>query len=407
MNRRDYWSAATNARNGDKFEAKLDLLRISHNGGADIDSLIDSGYGAAYAQLLDLGFRFEEQPTGRAINDYYRSLGLRRQMFENHDYYTRWLLITPEELEDEAAAGRRYPLVFVNHGGFCSISDEEFLSGLPAVASDERIMVAMLQNTNWENTDRVLDRLIELYPVDTERVYMIGESQGACQITSTSFRIPERFAAVVTCGHEIYRDWDNFNVPFTADETAHLTSTFLPFMQINGQFEASSPAPVNDWYPRKNWGRPPAPEPFRDPRRDDRRDPTRVLTGQGRFSEKPQPPIGVDKHEWSIGQLNKMLATLGCTPRDPRTCISYLDEPPTDLHRILGFYGDRERIELHHDYRHYAADIDRADGTPAFRYVVVENAPHCWPATAGRLGWEFLRRFRRDSTTGEIVVERD
>lgn len=40
-----------------------------------------------------------------------------------------------------------------------------------------------------------------------------------------------------------------------------------------------------------------------------------------------------------------------------------------------------------------------------FRYVVVENAPHAWPLAAGALGWEFLSQFRRDASTGRIVID--
>lgn len=401
------WSREGNPEFGAKLEAELEYLRVAHNGGADIDAFVESEYGAAYAERLELGFRFEEDPTGPAVENYYRSLGLRRQMFQNSDYYTRWLLITPLELETEAAQGRRYPLVIVNHGGFCSISSDEFISGFPQVAARERVIVAMLQDTNWQNTERVLDRLIELYPVDTERVYLVGESQGGYQVTSTLFRIPERITAVVTCGNDIWRDWDNVNEPFTEQEVRRLTDTLVPFMQINGQFEASSFAPVNDWQPRKDWGREREVEPYRDPRRDDDRDPTRNVRGPRRFSTMPSPPEGADKHEWMIGRLNKRMASLGCAPRDAATCIGYLDRADSELHRVLGFYGDRERTEQILGARHWIAEVDNADGVTAFRYVVVENAPHCWPVTAAELGWNFMKTYRRDRHTGSIVVDED
>ncbi|NHT16118.1 hypothetical protein [Cellulomonas sp. IC4_254] len=405
QDRRAYWSTESNPQTGRKFEAALGSLRVAHNGGADIDALLDTDYGARFAEDLELGFRFEEDPTGRDVEEYYRGLGLRRQMFENSDYYTRWLLITPLELEDVAAEGGRYPVVFVNHGGFCSISTDEFISGFPRVAARERIIVAMLQDTNPANTQRVLDRLIELYPVDTERVYLVGESQGGYQATSTYFRAPERFAAVVTCGNDIWRDWDNVNTPFSDQEIAHVTETFVPFMQIVGQFEASGFAPVNDWHPRKDWGAGDGPEPYHDPRRDDERDPTRNVNGPRRFSTQPSPPEGVDKHEWMLARLNKRMATLSCAPRDPGICIGYLDNPDTELHGVLGFYGDRERTETILGVTHWISDIDNAAGINAFRYVVVANAPHCWPATAADLAWEFMATFRRDARTGSIVVD--
>lgn len=399
------WSRAGDPEWGERLELELAHLRQAHDGGADIDAFAESEYGRAYAERLVLGYRFEQDPTGPEVEEYYRAHGLRRQMLENGDYYTRWLLITPLELETEAAAGRRYPVVVVNHGGFCSISTDEFQSGFPQVAAAERVIVVMLQNTNRDNTERVLDRLVELYPVDTERVYLVGESQGGYQATSTYFRAPERFAAVVTCGNDIWRDWDNDNVPFTAAEVAHVTETFVPFMQIVGQFEASGFAPVNDWHPRTDWGPAPAGEPWRDPRRDDDRDPTRAVNGPRRFSTQPSPPEGADKHVWMLERLNRRMASLGCAPRDAATCLGYLDAPDSELHRELGFYGDDERTEVVLGATHWIADVANADGVPAFRYVVVENAPHCWPVTAGELGWAFMKQYRRDAATGSVVVD--
>lgn len=388
-----------------KFAAQLDELRLAHNGGADIEALVDGEYGRVLTERLRLTFAFEEDPTGLAVEEYYRSLGLRRQVFENSDYYTRWLLVTPLELETEAAKGTRYPVLFVNHGGHQSISTDEFTGGFHEVAARERIIVAMLQDTNWQNTERVLDRLMELFPVDTERVYLAGESQGGYQVTSTFFRIPERITAVLTCGNDIWRDWDNVNEPFTEDELRRVHDAVVPFMQINGQYEASSFAPVNDWAPRKNWDRPRALEGYHDPRRDDERDPTRNVNGPRRFSNQPEPPAGVDRHDWAVERLNRRMASLSCAPRDVATCLGFVDAPDSELHRVLGFAGDRERTEVIHGAKHWIADVDDSEGRNVFRYVVVENAPHAWPLAAGVLGWDFLKRFRRDSSTGRIVVD--
>ncbi|MAM53927.1 MAG: hypothetical protein CMH35_03615 [Microbacterium sp.] len=401
------WTAAghPDPRLGAKLEAEAGYLRVAHNGGADIDAFLESEYGQAYAEALERGFRFEEDPTGPAVDEDYRSLGLRRQMFENSDYYRRWLIITPRELESEAAKGRRYPVVFVNHGGFSSISADEFAAGFPQVAARERVVIVMLQNTNWRNTERVLDLITELYPVDTERVYLVGESQGGYQVTSTLLRIPERITAVVTCGNDIWRDWDNVNEPFTPAEVARLTEPLVPFMQINGQYEASSFAPVNDWRPRKNWGKERDVEPYRDPRRDDERDPTRNARGPRRFSNQAEPPEGVDRHDWMLERLNRRMTSLQSAPRDAATCIDYLRDADSELHRVLGFYGDRERTEILLGAKHWIADIDTADGMHVFRYVVVENAPHAWPVTAGDLSWDFLKQYRRDTETGRIVLD--
>ena len=64
---------------------------------------------------------------------YYETLGLRREIFEEQDYYTRWSLITPLKLEE----GERYPVIFWNHGGSNSIECEECITGFPEVAAQQ------------------------------------------------------------------------------------------------------------------------------------------------------------------------------------------------------------------------------------------------------------------------------
>jgi poly(3-hydroxybutyrate) depolymerase len=395
-----------------------DYLHVAHNGGADINAFIASDYGNEYKKLLELGFGFEEDPTGPAVNAWYAKRGLNRHMFQNGDFYTRWLLIAPKEMETEAAKGAKYPVVFANHGGFVPVPTDEFQCGWPQVAAAERIIVVMAQNTNWENISRILDRLEELYPIDTERVYMTGESQGGYEVTSALFRMPERITAVTNCGNDIWRDYDNFNVTFSQAEINNLKATFVPFMEVVGQYEASCFAPVNDWGPRKDWGRHETHEhSYIDPRRDDASDPTHIVGGRRAFSDQPAPPTGVDKHEWMISRLNQRMDSLGCEPRDAEKCIGYLTAPVTgatgaidataELHKVVGFYGDTEQTQEFYGYKHWRVDIHNADGYDAFRLVVVQNSGHHWPVMAARLAWDFFKRFHRDGATGKIVENKE
>lgn len=339
---------------------------------------------------------------------WYESIGLRKEMHWTEDYYTRWAIYTPLEMwdGDRKRTGRRYPLVFMNHGGSNPIEVDEFSPNLMPVAGREKFMVVCMQDTNWWTLDRVRALVCEQYPVDTERIYLTGYSQGGYQVTSTYFRIPEKFTAVAPCGNDIYRTYDNFNIPYTPRETARLKETFLPFMQIVGVCEASCFVPVNDWSPRKAWPeQPPRGREYVPPMRDDSRDPTRIVGGRRAFSDQPAPPAGVDKHRWMIDRLNMRMDTLGCEFRDADRCIAYLHTPEDELHHVLGFYGDEERIDTILGYKHYTINIFNNEGVNAFRYIAIENCPH-WPfADMGELIWDFFKRFRRDSRTGRIVEE--
>jgi hypothetical protein len=399
----DYWSKKTNRETGEKFESFLSYLRVAHNGKADIDALINSEYGNEMAKYLHLRFMYEDNACGLAALDYYRSLGLKKELFDDEDYYTRWALFTPLDMRENRS--KKYPIVFYHHGGGNAIEAEEFSLGLNQIAGKEKFMVCFLQNTNRENFERVLAVIAGKYPLDTERVYLSGYSQGGYQVTSTYFRIPEKITAAAPCGNDIYRTWDNFNVPYTEEETVRLRETFVPFMQVVGACEASGFAPVNDWHPRKDWGKAEIAETYCDPRRDDSRDPTRNHKGPRRFSNMPVPPEGEDKHEWMIKRLNMRLNTLGCEPRDAEKCISYLYRPEDEFHHAAGFYGDKEEIIRYYGYKHYIINIWNKDGINAFRYVVVENHPHWPPLMMARLMWDFFKQFKRDSLTGKIVEE--
>jgi pimeloyl-ACP methyl ester carboxylesterase len=405
MNPIDFWSIQTNPETGAKFEKVLENLKVSHNGNCNVERLISGEYGQEMIRNLLVRFEFEENPMGESVQSYYHSLGLKKEMYESDDYYTRWVLLTPLSMYESPHKGKKYPLIFMNHGGGNSIEADEFSTGLHEIAGKEDFMVAYLQNTNWQNTNRVLDIIADKYPLDSERVYLTGYSQGGYQVTSTYFRIPGRFAAVAPCGNDIYRDYDNFNVPYTEEETENLRQTFLPFMQVNGVYEASCFVPINDWQPRKNWGYNVSGETYLDPRRNDLNDPTRIIGGVRPFSNMPVPPEGTDKHQWMISRLNKRMHILGCENRDPDTCIAYLYTPEDDLHHTLGFYGDKEDISVHFGVKYYFSDIWNKEGIHAFRYVAVENAPHTPPVLMGQLVWDFFKKFRRDHLTGQIVEE--
>lgn len=120
----------------------------------------------------------------------------------------------------------------------------------------------------------------------------------------------------------------------------------------------------------------------------------------------PEPPEGADKHQWMMERLNKRMDTLNCEHRNPDICIGYLQDEKDELHHVVGFYGDKEEIQLHYGYKHYIVDIWNRDRIHAFRYVVVENSPHAWPVMAAEMTWEYFRQFRRDVVSGKIVMDR-
>ncbi|MGM9522586.1 MAG: hypothetical protein ACI3VB_08935 [Oscillospiraceae bacterium] len=403
-----YWSQKTNPETGYKFEKFADFLRIARNEDGDIDAFIASEYGDKFAELLQLRFLYEEDPMGEACLSFFRSIGVIKEMHEAEDYYTRWAIYIPDNMAERAEAGKKFPLVLYNHGGGCAIECDEFPHQLPLMVKKEQFILVMAQDTSYQNTERLITLVSEKWPVDTERVYLCGYSQGGQATEASLFRIPEKLTAAGPCGSFVFRTWDNQDVPFTLDEAEKLRKIFVPVIQISGACEASNYGKVNSWRPRMDWGwHIRCDEAYSDPNRDEMRDPTR---NNGKMSTLPYPPkCFTDYGEWMLGRLNMRLDMLNCEPRDVERCKSYVDAPintPIDkLHHELGFYGDREYTSKYYGYEHYTIDILNRAGINAYRFISVENCPH-WPMVMmGPLLWSFFKQFRRDSKTGEIVVD--
>jgi hypothetical protein len=252
-------------------------------------------------------------------------------------------------------------------------------------------------------------------------VYISGFSQGGYQTHSAYFRIPQKITAVAPCGNDIYRAWDNFDIPYTQQEHDRLREVLVPFFQMTGCVEASSFVPLTDWRPRKQWAEIGRSDTHIDPRANDDLDPTRMHGAGVGYRDPvrqrtqpgvkwgqctpPTPPEGMDKHEWMMSRINTRMGLLGCEPRNPRACLAYASTPEDELHHVIGIYGDREKINTYFGYKHYTLDIFDRNGLNTFRYITVENCPH-WPyLMMGELAWQFFSQFRRDTTTGKIVAD--
>lgn len=380
------------------------------NGEWDTEGFKKSEYGFAMADRVSRWLRFDPDSTSEDCINYYRELGVKRELHDDGTYYGRWSILYPLEL----VLGRKYPLIIMHHGVTDSLENAEFNSGYGDICGKEGFIALFIQNSNVDNTLRILDNVMENYPVDPERVFISGHSQGGRQASSFTIEHPERVTAFALSGNDVFRNGDVFGRMYTAEEFDRLKEVFVPCMQIAGQFEYGNILPLNIWRdpPANRWREPEALEArdwvaglARDPRRDAEQDPTRP-PGAKRYN--PCPPENAtqdEKDNWKITMLNKRLDTLNIEPRDVEKCLYWRDNPDTELHKVLGFYGDFERITYYYGYKHFMVDIKNRAGVDAFRYVGVENMPHCISLMHGHLTWEFFKQFRRDTATGRIIAD--
>lgn len=394
-----YWSQKTNPETGAAFEHFRYYMDCTQNGTFDVDGMLSTPFGEQLTHLLERRFRFEQlDPLCDEILAYYDSIGVKKLMFDKEDFFGRWALFVPAKMD----TGKKYPLIIWNHGGKETIEDEEYITDLVPLAATEKIMILMAQDTSWEHNAELIERVAEIRPLDRERIYMGGFSQGSRLSGAAMLRMPEKLAGVALNGGPIFDTTDNHNVPYHLLEIENLTAWLVPYLQIQNRCDVSNLAPINRYTPRKV-----TPKVdnhyYVNPKYDMMVDPT--YNHDGITRERILPPARGSKEVWLMNLLNLRLATLGCEFRDPAKCLSYAETPEDELHYAMGFYGDEERIENRLGIKHYVIDIRNRDGIDAFRYVLVDNTNHWPPVTLGTLIWEFFRQFRRDSETGNIVQD--
>lgn len=374
-------------------------MESTNNGKMDIDGLLETSYGEVLTKMLELRYTYETDPMGEACLEYYEKMGVKKEMFDRENFYNRWVLFSPNEDLGE----HRLPLILWCHGGKEVIEEEEFATNLTRLVNREKILVAMPQNTNSEFQAYIIEEVAKRYRLDRERVYTAGFSQGSKAAAAAMLRMPEKLAGAALCSGPAFDTKDNKNVPFTIEEAERLKEVFVPYMQMNNQYDAGNYVPVNEYTPRRKT------EPVEnhihpDPNYSISEDPTRD-PGGGKAAVRISPPENYDVHKWLMGRLNLRLFLQGCAPRNEARCLAFRDDPEDELHHALGFYGDWERTANILGVKHYFADIMNENGLDAFRYVVIANTNHWPPVTAAELIWDYFRQFRRDSATGRILAD--
>lgn len=423
MDTRKLWFENPDPEMGKKFDQFLNYLRLSHDGNMDIDAFLDSKYGAEFTRRLQVRFRYEDDAMGEAALAYYRSIGLRKEMHDAEDYYTRWVIFTPLTALRPENAAKKYPLVISQHGGGSSIETDEFSTGFTEIAAKEEFFLLIAQNTNWDSIDSILNRVLEAYPVDPGRVYMSGLSQGGSQTNTCLFRMPHRFAAVAPNSCDFIRTSDNYDIPFTPQEYRKVKDTVVPVIYTTGANDASYYVPLNQWQPRKGWdGKLGDPETYKPAARDNEKDPTWIHdpakgyrdAARRKMKKEPnwwmchpmRPEEGEDPGIWAVNRVNLRLRLLGCKEVDAEKCLAFANSETDEYHRLLGIYGDREVIAEYSGCRHFVLNDFNSDGLNAFRMVVVENFPHWQSVHMAQLCWDFFRQFRRTEDGKLIQTEK-
>ena len=164
------------------------------------------------------------------------------------------LVHTPEQIVSDTTPAKLMPLVIALHGSDGSGADMEALTGFDEVADRESFIVAYADGLladagyglarSWNSggccepatsvgvddvdfLSRLIDRLIERYPVDAERVFVVGHSNGAIMAQKLGCRMADRLAGIVS-------------VSGALDDTQSCQpDRAVPFLEIHGTYDAN------------------------------------------------------------------------------------------------------------------------------------------------------------------------
>ncbi|MCD7917996.1 MAG: hypothetical protein LUF84_06030, partial [Clostridiales bacterium] len=90
-------------------------------------------------------------------------------------------------------------------------------------------------------------------------------------------------------------------------------------------------------------------------------------------------------------------------PMRSREEILAAQSSPDYVTRRNGVPADRTEVRYVMGSEAYLSDYRNENGKWYFRYISLENTPHMIMPQMAELSWEFLRRFARNTETGEVI----
>lgn len=351
-------------------------------GRIDPDAIINSPFGERLVLNMENYILYENEMDPDLLR-YYERIGYKKELFEAEQLYTKWSCYTPLGIYKPDNKNKKYPFLFVLHGGTMPIHWEENSGFLPFAAREEMFVVSA-QNHNAPNLIRILNIVKSKYPIDESRIYCTGYSQGGIKTNEVTLQHPELFAAAAPCGIHLYANSPEIN----GSVTDNVRKYDLPFIIIAGQEEVIEIFPTN-------------------------------LDNEAVFEIKNDKNINMAAtQDPTLKNVNSALATTAKNkiallnkrlysmriPEIPFEDCTACRDSENEVERKLGFPADRTYIRTELGVRHFTAEFKNDKGDYLLRIMSLEGIPH-WPvATMPELVLEFFRKFRRDPITKELII---
>ena len=328
-----------------------------HNPEFDLERLIHSTLGRKIAESMrwERDYRRWDDPC--LLEEF------SRRALELEGHFTageRWLTVRPAETEE------KLPLLICMKevrpvGEFMAVTALQFYHDQIEIAANGECMLLFFAMESPDDNELLCDILKEaetLYPIDSERIYLTGQSHNGYFALEFARRHPELITAVATLNDRHGIGSPNYtldSIPVTDEMIADYAKHDLPLINICGAIENVFP-----------------------------------------HTEK-----GTQAYENAIDAFHRRLRAFRCPDKSDERIMAAL-ESADRAERINGIPGDRNETVYSMGFEAYISDIQNVDGNWHLRFVTLENLPHMISPQMAELSWSFLRRFARDGKTGEI-----
>ena len=286
------------------------------------------------------------------------------------DEWKKWVSYVPVSAFRQENRMKKYPLMFVLHGGTNLVHTVEGWGYIDAAAEKEWIVIVPTLEID-EVILEILEEAKRLYPVDESRIYASGFSYGGAMSCRLGQQHPEVFAAVGPCGYWLgngvfYREGAEPEPPFDGIPRAKAMHTYMPVISIYGD-------------------------------KDGNRYPFFALGDGSSFG---------DSFDAVIDGINLWAEVNDAAPIDKaatRALAGRHDLYPAEQVIGIPLIPECGRQSQADGITYTVADLKSKDGVVRVRLVCEENTPH-WPTPEmSRLVMDFCGHFSRDPETKESI----
>lgn len=285
--------------------------------------------------------------------------------FDKH--YTkgeRWLTFTPKCAFDEPE--KKIPVLLVmkevrDAAPFLTLTAFQFYHDFFEIAAQGEFMMLFFALETPDDNDLLIELLNEVkdeYPIDPERVYIIGQSHNGNFALEFARRHPDVITAVAQLNDRHMLNAPQYcvdNLKMTDEMIEEMAKHDMPLINICGHAE-------------------------------------NVFAHVDEESEE---------FLHNCEGFNRRLKAFRC-PQRPLAEIMAAHKSTNRAIAMNGIPADRSEIRYCMGSELYISELKNTDGKWHLTLVSVENLPHMITPQMSELSWSFLRRFARDLQTGEI-----